>query len=1127
MFRQELRMTIFGLLLSLAGTSIAHAQRNMSAGSPAENRRPVLVPQRGHAFGVNSVAFSPEGSLVVTATREVTCLWDTETGKELGRLQGTDKLNNFVDFSSVAFTPDGNQLLTRGLSAEVRLWDVATGKEVRVFTGGEKLVGVSAATLSPDGKQLLIASVYTPVIKALDIATSKELRTFRGNDFSRVSSIAFSPDGKLVLSVTGGQSSACLWNFTTEKVLRRFAGDCRHSAFAPDGTKIVLAGDKTVQLWDLSTGKKLRPLQGNNVFSLTGVAFSPDGKQVLAGDYDHTARLWDVATGKQLRTFKGHSGAVNSVAFSPDGKRVLTGSDDRTARLFDVASGSEVRRFEGRFHWARSLAFSRDGKQFLAGGDDQTARLWDLFAAKRLRAFSGQRAEVVALSPDGRQALTASQGGGSVHLWDAETGDELRPLRGGQSLWVFCAAFSPDGKRVLAGCMDGSIFLWNTASGELVQKLQDPRSLAVATAVISPEGRWLVFAGHVGPEVHLWNTATGKHVRTWQLPSATTTGYGISPEGKRSTYTADIQDHAESLAISPDGNQVLAGCWGRIARLWDVASGKELQTFRGHSRQVTSVAFCPDGKHVLTGSWDETARLWDVATSKEVRRFGSQSGSEPPIAVLVDGKRVLAGSRDASFRLSDVAKGQELARLIVSSEGLLSVTPEGFYNASREVLRSVAFRVANRAFPFEQFDLKFNRPDIVLNRVGLAPRELIDADHQAYLKRLRRMNFNEDMLGDDFHLPEIRIESDTRFTTPETKLTLKVDATDSKYLLDRVNLAVNGVPVHGTAGINLRDQKLSAWEQVVDITLCTGKNLIQVSVLNEKGAESLQETREIFCEAPASRPDLYLAAIGVSAYQDRRFNLTYADKDARDLAAFFETKKDHFGAIHALPIVNEEVTRDKILRIKDWLMNSRVDDEVIIFIAGHGLLDRKQGYYFSTTDIDFNDPSRQGLSYEAIEELLDGIPARRKLLLMDTCFSGEQDEDTVAPRVPEGAVEGTVNARGFRGLEPLDRPKLGLGNTRELLSDLFADLRRGTGAVVISAAGGMEFALEAPSWKNGVFTYAILDGLKSNKADRNQDGHVQVSELRDFVLEAVRRLTGGRQSPTIRRENLEFDFRLY
>lgn len=192
------------------------------------------------------------------------------------------------------------------------------------------------------------------------------------------------------------------------------------------------------------------------------------------------------------------------------------------------------------------------------------------------------------------------------------------------------------------------------------------------------------------------------------------------------------------------------------------------------------------------------------------------------------------------------------------------------------------------------------------------------------------------------------------------------------------------------------------------------------------------------------------------------------------------------------------------------------------------MLDDKLDYYFATHDLDFNQPAQSGLGYDDIERLLDGIAARRKVLLMDTCHSGELDKgDFETTTLAQTEIGKTVKMRvvGSRGLKK--KSTLGQSDLSSYLSDLFADTRRGAGAVVISSAGGAEFALESDEWKNGVFTFSMLEGLKTGVADKNKDGVVSASELRDLVQTRVPALTQGKQTPTSRRENLAVDFVVY
>ena len=206
-------------------------------------------------------------------------------------------------------------------------------------------------------------------------------------------------------------------------------------------------------------------------------------------------------------------------------------------------------------------------------------------------------------------------------------------------------------------------------------------------------------------------------------------------------------------------------------------------------------------------------------------------------------------------------------------------------------------------------------------------------------------------------------------------------------------------------------------------------------------------------------------------------------------------------------------------------MNSHVDDYVIVHIAGHGLLDDNLDFYFATSDIDFSNPSERGLRYDELEGLLDGIPARNKLFLMDACHSGEIDKGD------DFAVEQVIgdNQRGVTVFTPQGNtvPKTGLQNSFELMRLMFADLRKGTGAVVISAAAGGGYALENEDIENGIFTYSLIQAFKKNKADVNRDGYISVSELRNYIFDKVNELSGGRQQPTSRKENLNNDFTIW
>jgi len=208
------------------------------------------------------------------------------------------------------------------------------------------------------------------------------------------------------------------------------------------------------------------------------------------------------------------------------------------------------------------------------------------------------------------------------------------------------------------------------------------------------------------------------------------------------------------------------------------------------------------------------------------------------------------------------------------------------------------------------------------------------------------------------------------------------------------------------------------------------------------------------------------------------------------------------------------------------LKNAKPEDAVIIFVAGHGLLDNNFDYFYATHDIDFNNPRARGVSYEMLESLLSLTKAYEKLLIMDNCHSGELDKEEVEEGKNEDVNLGDVEFRAV-GVSVREKEGFGMENTKELMDEMFADVRKGTGATVISSAGGAEYAMESSEWKNGLFTYCLLEGLTSKKADANRDNEINVSEIRSYVYEQVTLLSNGKQKPTARSENLSVDYRIW
>ncbi len=442
-------------------------------------------------------------------------------------------------------------------------------------------------------------------------------------------------------------------------------------------------------------------------------------------------------------------------------------------------------------------------------------------------------------------------------------------------------------------------------------------------------------------------------------------------------------------------------------------------------------------------------------------------------------------------------------------------TSDGYWDGSRNSGNLVAMVKGMEGFAIDQFAVKNNRPDIIMKRMGLGTPELIDHYHKLYLRRLRRLGLTEDMLSDDLHVPETAI---TESTQEGRSMNLKISLKDDKYNLKRYNVYVNDVPLFGAYGKPVAGRSAEIVER---IELSSGMNKIEVSCMNEKGAESYRALT--FAEHKEKvKGDLYYIGFGVSAYRDASLNLKYAHKDALDLEKALSGMRGKFINVYAKTYVDGQVTVESIKGAKDFLKNAKVDDTFVLFIAGHGMhdTDREATYYYLTANADINNLKGTAADFDLIEDLLQGIAPRQKLFLMDTCESGELDDET--ERDYYTAENTGIKARAPRALTLTLKKQRG-NRSREYLFQndryIYNDLLRRSGAIVLSSSKGGEFSFESDKFQNGHFTEEILKAL-SGKGDKNNDGIIDSDELRDFVSENVPKISDNKQHPTVDRDNI-------
>ena len=275
--------------------------------------------------------------------------------------------------NSVAFSPDGTRIVTGSHDPTAKVWDAQTGNELLTLKGHSS--SVNSVAFSPDGKRIAIGSAagVDATAKVSDAHSGKELLMLPWA--GQVNSVAFSPDGKRIAS--GTDHTAQMWDAQSGKKLLTLSlrGQVNSVAFSPDGRRIVTGStDETAKVWDAQNGEELLTLKGHS-YSVNSVAFSPDGRRIVTGSTDETAKVWDAQNGEELLTLN-FGGQVNSVAFSPDGRCVVAGGDHATAKVWDAQSGKELLTLKGHSSSVNAVAFSPDGTRIATGSLDTTTKVW-------------------------------------------------------------------------------------------------------------------------------------------------------------------------------------------------------------------------------------------------------------------------------------------------------------------------------------------------------------------------------------------------------------------------------------------------------------------------------------------------------------------------------------------------------------------------------------------------------------------------------------------------------------------------------------------------------------------------------------------------------------------------------
>lgn len=672
----------------------------------------------GHSSQVRTVVLTPDGKRAISGGNDrLVRIWDLQNGQEL------KKLPQNVSVESLQVSADGKRLLAGDWSGAVICWDLESGREVSLCSAHPKVV--TAVNFVPGGRFLSachdepvlrlwqMPDAGKPAPRALEIppespppkAPGEALR-FVGHR-NAVTAIAFTRDGQHVLTgsgtkylggkfLNGYENELRLWDARTgREVWRRkdFTGPITRIAVSPNGQHVLTAGsDRAARLWTLPAGQLVREFPGHTN-QVRAAVWSPDGQRIATAGYEPTVRVFEAGTGRLVRTFPPLDTSVWGLAFSPDRRRIAA-AQDKKIRLGDLDTGQWLGTLEGHTSIVRDVFFSADGTRLISCGNDGRIRQYDVARAKPVGGILTQKSGIIgmALSRDGRYAVTGAWDG-QVRLWDLHEKRDIHTFAGhGQP--IHAVAFAPDGRHVVSGGFDNLARLW---------AVPDAKALAKGPPRGKGPGEILVASAH--PEAELLVRQNGKVVvpattrRRLELPPGeyefalnepapdlrlSPRWVHVAPGGKQEVLVRRVvsvipespelvrrlEGHGGGIryvAFSPDGRLAISasGTTGgdNTARVWDVATGKELRRLEGHLWQTYACAISPDGRHALTGGADSTARLWELHTGREVRRFVGHLNAIWHVAFNRKGDRVITSGPDRTARVWETATGKELLAL--------------------------------------------------------------------------------------------------------------------------------------------------------------------------------------------------------------------------------------------------------------------------------------------------------------------------------------------------------------------------------------------------------------------------------------------------------------------------------
>lgn len=1037
--------------------------------------------QRGHTRSINSLAFSPDGRLLVSASDDHTVkLWEVVTGRELRTFNG-----HKAQINKVLFHPNGEWIVSASSDHDIKVWEVATGKLLKTYTIPEYTI--MSLAMDPTGNYLAAGS-YGDSVYVFNTKADSILYGLKG-DRSLPNYVDIDAQGKYLI-IGHDNRRATLHDLKTGNLMYEYKEEGGYCGGCP--TQVRFVGSKvTTSSHYKGSGLRIRDLTGKTSQLFTdrmeentlAINFSPDNKRMVTADEDSVV-VWEANTGKFLFSLnpkaqdikplyglntlnqreERYTDQFTDAVFSPDGNYIATADNTNFIILWDAKTGQRISTFYGYLtqpgkdeldfdpnsYWEwyshelisikNKIVLAPDGIHAFRSDRGKTVKRWDLLTGKVDQLYSGHEEAVVSftLNQAGDKLLTAG-GDRTAKLWEVSTGKLLKTFKGHRDL-IYDVAFSHDQTRLLTACRDGWVFIWEVESGELVSRIHldtDPKLFTpVYVARFSPNDLY-VFTGVSDGILKLWEIDTGREVR--ELIGHT--------------------DLITDIEFSLDERTVISTSRDHTIRYWDLLTGMQLKKLTNSSEAVYDATFDEGGQNMLTSGADRVLRLYS-AEGRLMRTFTGHKSAITSVHFSPDKRFIISGSIDGVVKVWNLESGEEvLTYFTLDANDWLTTNTTGNFFGTDGASKQVFFVQGTQSFELDRFFKNYYNPNLLKEAFG-------DAKPAGRNDLLEQLKENP--------TPDVAIqtpENESMAKQPEVDVLVK--ATNTGGGLKTLKLLQNGKVVEVKEGDLLaKVPEGKSLIQKFKVHLLPGRNTLEAIASNRNDIESRPDAVDVLYNLEKEETTCFVLSIGINHYENPALNLNYAQSDAK--AFTDEVRKASAGLYDRMEVhelYDTEATRSNIMGVLDALsIRIKPGDVFYFYYAGHGTIVDDEFYFVPTENVRLYSKAnlaKDGISATEMREKFTKIKAVKQIVLMDACQSGGATE-LLATR---GAME----------------------------EKAMAQLSRSAGIHVLSAAGSEQFATEYKELGHGLFTYVLLEALKGKADGAPQDGVVSVYELKSYI----------------------------